>query len=343
MAVLVGNEILYVVPIQTNGQPGAIFEQTTTGSIAALSSNISNDAPIVVSNTTGTTLLAAALLSGLLNRTGPTASFTDTTDTAVNIVAALGGIVGNSFYIDIKNTTAFAQTIAGGTGVTISSSTIVPPNSLVEYLVVITSATAVTFNHVFTTALTVPALEVSTALNTVGAGTVTAAGIAGALVVRGGAQSATAFTDTSDTAANIITAMPNAHVGQAMNFVYQNTTNAPATITGGTGVTVSGVTVVPANSSVFYLVTYTAAATVTMQGFLQSTNALSGTFTANGATAVVVANTAVSPNSTFTFGLKTVGGTTAGAPFLSAVTAGTGFSVKVAAGDTSVYNYTIIG
>ena len=68
-----------------------------------------------------------------------------------------------------------------------------------------------------------------------------------------------------------------------------------------------------------------------------------GTFTANGATAVVVANTAVTANSVISFALKTVGGTPAGAPFLSAVTAGTGFSVKVAAGDTSVYNYTITG
>lgn len=68
-----------------------------------------------------------------------------------------------------------------------------------------------------------------------------------------------------------------------------------------------------------------------------------GTFTANGATAVVVANTAVSANSVITFTLKTVGGTPAGAPFLSAVTAGTGFSVKAVAGDTSVYNYQING
>lgn len=68
-----------------------------------------------------------------------------------------------------------------------------------------------------------------------------------------------------------------------------------------------------------------------------------GTFTANGATGVVVANTAVTANSCIIFGLKTIGGTPAGAPFLSAITAGTGFTVKVVAGDTSVYNYTIIG
>ena len=68
-----------------------------------------------------------------------------------------------------------------------------------------------------------------------------------------------------------------------------------------------------------------------------------GTVTANGTTAVVVADTKMTANSTVIFTCKTVGGTPAGAPYLSAVTAGTGFSVKAAAGDTSVYNYMIIG
>lgn len=68
----------------------------------------------------------------------------------------------------------------------------------------------------------------------------------------------------------------------------------------------------------------------------------SGTFTANGATAVVVAAPKVTANSQIQMTLKTVGGTPAGAPFLSAITPGTGFQVKSVAGDTSVYNYTII-
>lgn len=68
----------------------------------------------------------------------------------------------------------------------------------------------------------------------------------------------------------------------------------------------------------------------------------SGTFTANGSTAVVVANTNVSANSTIIYTLKTVGGTPAAKPYESAITAGTGFSVKAAVGDTSVYNYAII-
>lgn len=68
-----------------------------------------------------------------------------------------------------------------------------------------------------------------------------------------------------------------------------------------------------------------------------------GTFTANGSTAVVVSNTTVTADSVIVITLKTVGGTPAGAPYLSAITASTGFSVKAAVGDTSVYNYAIIG
>lgn len=73
------------------------------------------------------------------------------------------------------------------------------------------------------------------------------------------------------------------------------------------------------------------------------TNANRGTVTANGSTAVAVSNTSITANSTVIFTLKTVGGTPAGAPYLSAVSAGSGFSVKAAVGDTSVYNYVIIG
>jgi hypothetical protein len=73
-----------------------------------------------------------------------------------------------------------------------------------------------------------------------------------------------------------------------------------------------------------------------------------GTFTANGTTAVVVTSSVpIGANSQILITVKTVGGTPAGAPYLSAITTGAvgtaTFSVKAAAGDTSVYNYTIIG
>lgn len=68
----------------------------------------------------------------------------------------------------------------------------------------------------------------------------------------------------------------------------------------------------------------------------------SGTFTATGASAVTVANTAVTGDSIIVFTLKTVGGTVGAYPSVKTITPGTGFTVAATASDTSVYNYRII-
>lgn len=68
----------------------------------------------------------------------------------------------------------------------------------------------------------------------------------------------------------------------------------------------------------------------------------SGTFTANGASNVTVANTAVTANSVIIITLKTVGGTVGAYPAIKTITPGTGFDVAATASDTSVYNYRII-
>lgn len=67
-----------------------------------------------------------------------------------------------------------------------------------------------------------------------------------------------------------------------------------------------------------------------------------GTFTANGATAVTVTTAAASTTMIVVMSARTIGGTPAGAPYVSAITAGTSFQVKAVAGDTSVYNWAII-
>lgn len=68
----------------------------------------------------------------------------------------------------------------------------------------------------------------------------------------------------------------------------------------------------------------------------------SGTFTADGASAVTVANTNVTADSIIVFTLKTVGGTVGAYPAIQTITPGTGFTVAATASDTSVYNYRII-
>lgn len=69
----------------------------------------------------------------------------------------------------------------------------------------------------------------------------------------------------------------------------------------------------------------------------------SGDVTLNGATAVAEANTNVTANSSITFTLKTVGGTVGAYPSVKTITPGEGFTVAGTAGDTSVYNYQIVG
>lgn len=343
---LIGNETLYVLGTRANGQPAATTFETTTGAIAALASSQGVGETVYTSITTvgDGVLTAAAIIGGGISRSGPTAAYTDTTDTAVAIVAAItAAFVGQSFYVNIKNLTAFAETLAAGSGVTLTGSVIIPPNSVAMYLVTLTSLTAVTIFHVETNLLSNGTPTAITALSTVGAGTITGAGIAAGITSRTGAQSATAFTDTTDTATAIIAAQFNARIGMKWEFVYQNTTNAPATLTGGVGVTVSGVTLVPANSTARFLVTYTAAATLTIVGFSVTMMPTSGTFTATGSSAVTVANAAVSPASQILVTLKTVGGTVGAFPTVKTITAGTGFTITATAADTSVYNYMIIG
>ncbi len=72
------------------------------------------------------TLTAAALLGGVITRSGPSGGFTDTTDTAANLAAALG--MGNTpgpvtRLVQYINASAQTATLAGGTGVTVTANT----------------------------------------------------------------------------------------------------------------------------------------------------------------------------------------------------------------------------
>ncbi len=213
------------------------------------------------------TLTAAAIAGGVITRSGPTAAFTDTTDTAAHIIAAIpDAVAGQSFKLQIKNTTAFAETLVGGTNVTLSGGqTIIPPNSVGVFLITYVSATSVTMLGLYVVPMTTDVLEVATGLTTVGAGTITAAGIAGGVTLRTGPTSA--FTDTTDTITNIVAALPNGNVGQSWEYTYLNQTQYVATLAGGTDVTItlnSGQLLVPGNSYVRFLVTYVSGTSITM-------------------------------------------------------------------------------
>lgn len=93
------------------------------------------------------TLTAAVLCSNLFTRTGPTAAFTDTTDTAANIIAALAngsGVAvqsGSSYRFKYLNTVGFPCTFAAGTNVVLSGNCVVPPLSTNDFLITITNGT----------------------------------------------------------------------------------------------------------------------------------------------------------------------------------------------------------
>lgn len=68
-----------------------------------------------------------------------------------------------------------------------------------------------------------------------------------------------------------------------------------------------------------------------------------GSFVADGATPVTVADTNVTANSVILIYLLTVGGTVGTLPSVKTKTAGTGFTVAGEASDTSTYGYLILG
>ncbi len=298
------------------------------------------------------TLTAAALVGGQIARTGPTGGFTDTTDTAANIVAALGGVfnAGETFVTRIKNATMYTETLAAGAGVTLPGTILVPQLSVGAYFGTVGGTAAsptVVFTHMSTVPLHAAAViddEQASALNTVGAGTVLAAGINAGLITRGGTQTG-AFTDTTDTITNILAGVSTLSnvVGSAVEFTYVNNTTYPATLAGGTDVAVSGQTVIPANSWVRYLVTYASATSITMVALASGYFPSVGTFVANGTTPVTVANTKVTAGSIIVPTLKTVGGTVGALPAIQTITPGTGFTVAGTSLDTSTYNYEIRG
>lgn len=73
--------------------------------------------------------------------------------------------------------------------------------------------------------------------------------------------------------------------------------------------------------------------------------ATSGQFTCNGVTGVAVATTSASTGMVLAFSPVSISGTApVGSPYVSALTAGTSFTVKCSvAGETSVYNWAMIG
>lgn len=86
------------------------------------------------------TITAAMVLTGILNRTGPTAGYTDTFPSASSILAASPTLsTGDSFDLIIRNTVAFALTAAAGTGIVLGSNVDIAASLVREYLLTVLS------------------------------------------------------------------------------------------------------------------------------------------------------------------------------------------------------------
>lgn len=269
---------------------GATKVYLTTAQIGSLSGGgISQDILATPITTVGNgTLTAAALLGGLIVRTGPVAAYSDATDTAAAMLTAIGSFhLGATFPFTIKNATAFVQTLTAGSGVTLPATVLIGPFQEGEYYATVGGTAAsptIVITHILTTAISLaPSISnpSSTTLSTVGAGTILAASFTAGGTARTGAQTGTPFTDTTDTAVAIIAANPGlvGKIGSSLRYEYSNFTNAVATIGGGVGVTVSqpggglaATAVIPPGQTAAFNITYTAAATLTMVAIASTAN-----------------------------------------------------------------------
>jgi hypothetical protein len=88
------------------------------------------------------TLTAAGILGGIITHATHTASRTDTTDTAVNILAAMPAMdIGDAYMFTVASLAAFTIIVAGGVGVTASGNLTVLANGAKNFVLVKTSAT----------------------------------------------------------------------------------------------------------------------------------------------------------------------------------------------------------
>lgn len=96
-----------------------------------------------------------------------------------------------------------------------------------------------------------------------GNGTFSAGDMEGARWVNLASSGATAM--TTRTAAQLIAAIPNMQIGDTYHLHIFNSNGGTLTLTGGTGVTITGTATIATNITRDYMVSMTGAATITMQ------------------------------------------------------------------------------
>lgn len=249
----------------------AISNAANAGNVASQSSQAS------IATVGAGTLTAAAMLSRLIVRTGSTGAFTDTTDTGTALDAALGNaaVNGVNLQIQIKNATVGAETIAGGTGVTVSGRTVIPPQTVGTFLLTRTGTATYTLFGIDVVGQTINGVNTFIATPDDGTTqTLTAAMISGGdattyHVSTGGSTPSL----TLPLATALDTALPDIRTGQSYTLRVINKNSGNTTIVTNTGWTLSGGTLVLAtNTWKEFVITKTGTGTYT------GVNVGSGTF-----------------------------------------------------------------
>lgn len=135
-----------------NADPGQSFYDQTLGQWmtwngTAWQPSLNGNMPFVSPNTAGNIVYTAAqMINGIIERDCNGAGRADTTDTAANIIAALGMVVGMAFETIVQNISggAFSITLGGGTGVTIKGNNVIPQNKTAFLTVRMTGAGTLT-------------------------------------------------------------------------------------------------------------------------------------------------------------------------------------------------------
>lgn len=220
-------------------------------------------------------LTVAALTGGLITRTGPTAVFTDTTVTAAALDAAMGASapVGFNRLIEYKNSTAFAATIAGGTGVTVSGRTVVNGNSVGLFLLTKTAAATYTLVGISVTAQAVfGATAVVATADDGTTQTLTAAMVVGGNLTYHVTTGGTTPSLTLPLGTAIDTALPDMRVGQSYVLRIINSNSGTATVVTNTGWTTTGTLTLATNTWRDFVVTKTGTGTYTLVSVGTGTN-----------------------------------------------------------------------
>jgi len=104
--------------------------------------------PVSITTVGNGILTGAAIAKGLVYRTGPVGAYSDTTGTATEIIAALGGYEEATEHysteFEVVNGVTHACTIVAGIGVTLTGITAITASRIREYRLVVTSPSTVT-------------------------------------------------------------------------------------------------------------------------------------------------------------------------------------------------------